>query len=79
MIRLYAFGGQGVKCGGLNRYGPHRLLYLDAWPIGSGTIRRCGLVGVGVTLFDEVCHCGWTMRFQMLKLGTMPLSLPLFL
>ena len=55
-------------CGALYILGPE-----------SGTIRRCGLVGVGVTLFDEVCHCGWTMRFQMLKLGTMPLSLPLFL
>ena len=28
---------------------PHR-------PIGSGTIRRFGLVGVGVTLLEEVCH-----------------------
>ena len=25
---------------------------------GSGTIRRCGLVGVGVALLEEVCHCG---------------------
>jgi hypothetical protein len=25
---------------------------------GSGTIRRCGLVGVGVALLKEVCHCG---------------------
>jgi hypothetical protein len=23
---------------------------------GSGTIRRCGLVGVGVALLEEVCH-----------------------
>jgi hypothetical protein len=29
-----------------------------AWPIGSGTIRRCGLVAVGVVLLEEVCHCG---------------------
>ena len=34
-------------CGGLNMLGP-----------GSGTIRRCGLVGVGVALLEEVCHCG---------------------
>ena len=24
----------------------------------SGTIRKCGLVGVGVVLLEEVCHCG---------------------
>jgi hypothetical protein len=24
---------------------------------GSGT-NRCGLVGVGVALLEEVCHCG---------------------
>lgn len=27
-------------------------------PKGSGTIRRCGLVEVGVVLSEEVCHCG---------------------
>ena len=27
---------------------PHRL-------IGSGTVRRCGFVGVGVVLMEEVC------------------------
>jgi hypothetical protein len=25
---------------------------------GSGTIGRCGLAGVGVTLLEEVCHFG---------------------
>jgi hypothetical protein len=26
---------------------------------GSGTVRRrCGLVGVGVALLEEVCYCG---------------------
>jgi hypothetical protein len=33
------------KCGGLYMLGP-----------GSGTIRRCGLVEVGVALLEEVCH-----------------------
>jgi hypothetical protein len=23
----------------------------------SGTIRRCGLVGGGVALLEELCHC----------------------
>ena len=35
------------RCGGLNVLGP-----------GSGTIRRCGLVGVGVALLEEVDRCG---------------------
>jgi hypothetical protein len=24
---------------------------------GTGTIRRCDIVGVGVALLEEVCHC----------------------
>ena len=28
---------------------------LNAWSIGSGTVRRCGLVGVGVALLEEMC------------------------
>lgn len=40
-------------CGSLNVIGPYKLL-------GSGTIRRCGLVEVGVALMEEVHHCeGW--------------------
>ena len=34
-----------TRCGGLNMLGP-----------GNGTIRRCGLVGVGVSLW------GWALR-----------------
>jgi hypothetical protein len=33
-------------CGGLYMLGP-----------GSGTIWRCGLVGVGVALKEEMCYC----------------------
>jgi hypothetical protein len=32
------------------------MAYLSVYPIGSVTIRRCGLVGVGVALLEEVCH-----------------------
>lgn len=52
-------------CGVLNKYGPHRIICLNSWPVGSGTIRRIGLVGVDLTLLeedvallDEVYHCG---------------------
>ena len=44
--------------GCLNMYGPHRLMCLNACLIGSGTIRRCDLVGVGVAMLEEVCHFG---------------------
>ena len=40
-----------TRCGGLNRNGPNRLLFLNAWPIGSGTFRRHGLVGVDVAFW----------------------------
>ena len=26
--------------------------------MGSGTIRKCGLIEGGVALLEEVCHCG---------------------
>jgi hypothetical protein len=39
---------------------------LNAWPIGSGTIRKCSLVRVGVALLEEVCHGGGG---RMLKQG----------
>jgi hypothetical protein len=29
---------------------------------GNGTIKRCGLVEVGVALLEEVCHCGCGFR-----------------
>ena len=44
--------------GALSKYGLHRLMCVNAWPMGSGTIRRCGFVGVCVALLEEVCHCG---------------------
>ena len=47
-----------THCGGLNRFGSHRLMCLNAWPTGSDTIRKRGLVGVGVVLLEEVCHSG---------------------
>ena len=46
-------------CGGLNVIGPH-------CPIGSGTIGRHGLVGVGVALLEEMCPWGgelWDMIY----------------
>ena len=27
-------------------------------PKGNSPIRRCDLVGIGVVLLEEVCHCG---------------------
>jgi hypothetical protein len=42
----FYFLTQGA-CDGLYILGP-----------GSGTIRRCGLVAIGVTWLEWVCHCG---------------------
>jgi hypothetical protein len=34
--------------------------------IGNGTIRRCGLVGVGMALSEEVYHCQCQYIFNVL-------------
>jgi hypothetical protein len=39
-------GESSLACDGLNILSP-----------GNGTSRRCDLVGVGVALLEEVCHC----------------------
>lgn len=48
------------RCGGLNDNDPPQRL------IGSGTTRKCRLVGVGVALLEEVSPQGWAVRFQKL-------------
>jgi hypothetical protein len=48
--------GTLLRCGGLNKNGPHR-------PLGSGTVRRCGLVGGSTSL------ARWASRSQKLKPG----------
>ena len=45
-------------CGGLNRYGTHRLTCLNVCLIGNSTIKRCGLVVGAMVLLKEVCQCG---------------------
>ena len=47
-----------ISCDGLNRHGPQRLMCLNAWLIGRGTITMYGLVGVGVALQREVYWYG---------------------
>ena len=48
-------------------------------PIGSGIIRRCGFLAVGVVLMGEVCHWAQALRLHMLKLGLKWLSLLLLM
>ena len=61
---------KATLCGGLNRNDPHRLICMNVWPIGSNTIRRCGLDGVGVALLEEVCvPVRSALRSHMFKLG----------
>lgn len=53
----------------MNENSPYR-------PLGSSTIRRCGLVGLGVTLLEKVITAGQALRSQMLKLDPVFHSLP---
>ena len=50
MILLQVYGGQGVECGSLNVTGYHNLT-------GSATIRKCGFIGMRITLLEDMCHC----------------------
>lgn len=43
-------------CGVLNRFRPHRIMY--TWSMGSGTIKKCRLVEVGMVLLEEVFYFG---------------------
>jgi hypothetical protein len=46
----------------------------------SGTIRRCGLAGIGVDFLEEVCHWGVRVgHFETLLLATWGQSAPGFL
>ena len=61
-------------CGGLNKNGPHRLIYFGCLVIMEGHhlagIRRCGLLRIDVALFSGSVSCRWwTLRFQKLKQG----------
>ena len=51
-------------CGGLNKFGPHGHMCLNAWPIGSGNITRCDFVGGSVSLWR------WALGSLMLKQHT---------
>ena len=55
------------NCGGLNRGGLHGCTCLNDWPTGNGATRRCGLVEVGMALFEEELLWGWALRSQKLK------------
>ena len=44
-------------CSGLNRFGLYRLMCLNAWPVGSGTISTSVLIRIGVASLEEMCHC----------------------
>lgn len=49
MIWLKTFWGQGAECGGFKENDPHRHMEI-------GTNIKCGLVGVGVPLKEEVFY-----------------------
>jgi hypothetical protein len=49
---------ENAPCGDLKSCSSYIFMCLNSWPIESGTIRRYGLVGVGVALLEKACHCG---------------------
>lgn len=51
---------QEAGCDALKENDPQRLT-------GSGTFRRCGLVGMGIALLKEVSLVGWALRSTKLK------------
>ena len=51
MILLQVYGSQGGECGSLNVIDKLRF-------IGNGTIKRCDFAGIGMTLLEELYHCG---------------------
>ena len=54
ILWLQAYRRQEVDYGSFNRYSPHILMCLCAWPMRSGAIRICSLVGVGMA---RLFHC----------------------
>jgi hypothetical protein len=51
--KVHVTGARWGNSDGLNRNGSHSLMCLNAWPIRSGTVRRCGLVGGSVSLWGQ--------------------------
>jgi hypothetical protein len=65
-----------TNCGGLNKNNRPlpRLIELNDWSPGIGTIKRCGFIEIGLVLVEEMCHWEWDLRLQLLEPG--PVSLP---
>jgi hypothetical protein len=61
----------------VDKNSPYRLIDLNAWLPESGTIRRCGLVGVGVAFLEEIRH--WGVGFEVSDAQAKPSVSPLFL
>jgi len=62
-------------CGYWKRNGPQRLMCLNAWPIDSVTIRRCGLLGGSVVIGVFAYQAGEVAHQQRIEeMDTYPLS-----
>ena len=59
----------------MNRNVPYRCMSLNVWSKESGTIKRCGLVGVGVSLLEvsleTLLLAAWKSVFSWLPLNKM--------
>lgn len=62
-------------CGGLDKTGSSRLVYLNAWSLGNGATRQ--VLGTGVALIVEVGHEGVVFEFSEAQARpSVSLSLP---
>ena len=52
----------------LNKYDLHRVMCVDVWPIGNGSIMRCGLVGESMTLDRDFELKNWPVGLSLLLL-----------
>lgn len=46
--------------------------------MGSGTTRRCGLIGAGVTLLEEVCYPTFSLYFNFMHLDISPAHISMY-
>lgn len=60
-----ALSSMQTQCGGLDQFGPHRLMCLNMCPTENGTVRRCGLVWVAMAFLEEMWCVTVGMGFEV--------------
>jgi hypothetical protein len=53
--------------GALVKIGSYRIICVNIWTLGSGTIIKCVLLEVHMTLMEQICPWKWDLRLQKQK------------